>query len=353
MPDYLAIAQRIIGESARVQPGDCVTVLGRADSLDFCEALAHACRQAHAYPFVQVSSDASLLSQLSDPTISDANLATASPQLLAALAASNVVITTFFEHADPLAFNRIPATRLYAQRASEEAPSEIIFDHTRRWIGTEIPTPQQAAALGCDWPTFEKLFWQAMAVDYRPIASQAAQLAQKLSGADWVRVRASNGTDLRLQVGGRPLEQDVGVVALPSEQGKPYLNLPSGEVCFAPIENSAQGLVVIEQAFWQGQPIRNLQLQFEAGRVQALAADQGLELFKMVVANGGGDAALLGELGIGLNPAIDRVTGCTLLDEKMIGTAHIALGENRAFGGLNNSALHWDLVIQGAHLDYL
>ena len=71
-----------------------------------------------------------------------------------------------------------------------------------------------------------------------------------------------------------------------------------------------------------------------------------------MVANGGGDSEILGELGIGLNPAITRVTGCTLLDEKMVGTAHVALGENRALGGVNNSALHWDLVIQGAQLEY-
>ena len=68
---------------------------------------------------------------------------------------------------------------------------------------------------------------------------------------------------------------------------------------------------------------------------------------------GVGMRRLLGEFGIGLNPAIDQVTGCTLLDEKMLGTAHIALGENRALGGINNSALHWDLVIQNVRIDFL
>lgn len=351
--DYLEIATRIINYSARVQAGERVTMLGRADTLDFCEALEQACRRIGALPFSVVGSDAAQLAQLKDAAISDKALATASPQLLAALSASDVVITTFFERADPAAFAHIPAQRLQAWRASEEAPSDIIFDARRRWIGTEIPTPAQAAALGCDWSILNSLFWRAMAADYTEVAAQAQYLAVKLEQSKWIRIVAPNGTDLRLRVGGRPIEQDAGVVPLPEQaNAKPYLNLPSGEVCFAPHEDSAEGTVIIEQAFWQGQSIRNLRLKFEAGYVSVLSADSGLDIFNEVLANGGGDAYRIGELGIGLNPAVDRVTGCTLLDEKMIGTAHVALGENRALGGINNSALHWDLVIQGAQIEY-
>ena len=53
----------------------------------------------------------------------------------------------------------------------------------------------------------------------------------------------------------------------------------------------------------------------------------------------------LGELGIGTNPAIDRATGSTLLDEKIAGTVHLALGRSYPeTGAANSSALHWDLI---------
>ena len=56
-------------------------------------------------------------------------------------------------------------------------------------------------------------------------------------------------------------------------------------------------------------------------------------------------ARRLGELGIGTNTAIDRPTGSTLLDEKMAGTIHLALGRSYPeTGGVNESTLHWDLV---------
>ena len=53
----------------------------------------------------------------------------------------------------------------------------------------------------------------------------------------------------------------------------------------------------------------------------------------------------MGELGIGTNAALASSTGDLLIDEKILGTVHIALG--RAYpqcGGVNESALHWDIV---------
>ncbi len=348
--NYSQVAEQLLRQSAGVQSGERVTILGRADSLDFCEALELECRRLGALPFIVVGSDTALLKALSDPLVSDEALAQPSPQLLAALSASDVVITTFFERADPSRFAGLNPERLRALRRSEELPSDIIFDGRRRWLGTEIPTPQQAAALGCDWSTLHNLFWQAMQVDYSLIGKQARQLAERLERATTLHLTDSAGrTNLYLNIAGRPIERDDGVIG-PEDiaMGQLYLNMPSGEVCFAPPETSARGRAYIEMAFWQGQPLRGLELEFEDGFVRAIRADEGLELFNETVANGGGDAARLGEFGLGLNPAVDRVTGLLLLDEKMIGTAHLALGENRPLGGINNSALHWDLVIQHA-----
>ena len=56
-------------------------------------------------------------------------------------------------------------------------------------------------------------------------------------------------------------------------------------------------------------------------------------------------ARFLGELGIGGNPAMSRFLGATLFDEKVAGSVHLALGKSYPqTGGLNDSALHWDLI---------
>jgi aminopeptidase len=56
-------------------------------------------------------------------------------------------------------------------------------------------------------------------------------------------------------------------------------------------------------------------------------------------------ARFVGEVGIGTNEGIGRPTGLILLDEKMAGTVHLALGRSYPeTGGRNSSALHWDLI---------
>ena len=59
----------------------------------------------------------------------------------------------------------------------------------------------------------------------------------------------------------------------------------------------------------------------------------------------GARARVVGELGIGGNDRMTRFLGATLFDEKTAGTVHLALGKSYPqTGGLNDSALHWDLI---------
>ncbi|HUZ28765.1 MAG TPA: aminopeptidase, partial [Solirubrobacteraceae bacterium] len=85
-------------------------------------------------------------------------------------------------------------------------------------------------------------------------------------------------------------------------------------------------------------------LRFAEGRVVDARAERGQEYLEAALATDDG-ARRLGELGIGTNPGIDRATGSILLDEKIAGTVHLALGRSYPeTGGRNVSALHWDLI---------
>jgi aminopeptidase len=77
--------------------------------------------------------------------------------------------------------------------------------------------------------------------------------------------------------------------------------------------------------------------------VKASAA-KGDELLQQLLKIEG--AERLGETAIGTNYGITRFTKNMLFDEKMGGTIHMALGLNPASetGGLNKSALHWDIL---------
>ena len=87
-----------------------------------------------------------------------------------------------------------------------------------------------------------------------------------------------------------------------------------------------------------------MRFRFEDGKVVDASADQGEDfLIEMLDTDDG--ARRLGELGIGTNYGISTATKEILLDEKIGGTVHLAIGMSYPeTGGENSSAVHWDMV---------
>ncbi len=121
--------------------------------------------------------------------------------------------------------------------------------------------------------------------------------------------------------------------------------MPSGEVFTGPIENSANGTIRFTvPTSPRGVEVSGVELSFRDGEVIAASADRGSHYLEEMLDTDGG-SRFLGELGIGTNEGIDRPTGLVLLDEKIGGTVHLALGRSYPeTGGRNASALHWDLI---------
>ena len=121
--------------------------------------------------------------------------------------------------------------------------------------------------------------------------------------------------------------------------------MPSGEVFTGPIEDSANGTIHFTiPSSPRGVLVEDVTLTFEDGRVTRATAGRGQDYLDAALATDAG-ARALGEIGIGTNAGIDRPTGSILLDEKMAGTVHLALGRSYPeTGGRNASALHWDLL---------
>jgi aminopeptidase len=93
-----------------------------------------------------------------------------------------------------------------------------------------------------------------------------------------------------------------------------------------------------------GRQVAGVKLRFEAGKVVDASAERGEEFLISLLDTDAG-ARRLGELGIGTNYGIDRGTGDVLLDEKIGGTVHMAVGASYPeCGGHNESAVHTDLV---------
>ncbi len=209
-----------------------------------------------------------------------------------------------------------------------------------RWCGTLWPThalAQQAAMGDEDYAAFVT---RALFLDrpdpiaaWRELSDEQQRLVDRLSTADELRIEA-DGTDLTLRVKDRTWINSDG-----------KHNLPSGEVFTGPLEDSANGTIRFTvPSSPRGVDVDDVELRFRDGEVVAARAARGEAYLHEALRTDDG-ARFLGEIGIGTNPGIDRATGLVLLDEKIAGTVHLALGRSYPeTGGRNRSALHWDLI---------
>ena len=210
----------------------------------------------------------------------------------------------------------------------------------KRWCVSVWPTPALAQAAGMSDMDYAALVQGAMFLDredpvaaWRELSARQAAMVGRLSGVREIRIEAP-GTDLRLGVGGRTWINSDG-----------RRNMPSGEVFTGPVEDSAEGAVRFTVPTGPGGvDVSGVELTFAAGEVVSARAERGSAYLEAALATDPG-ARRLGELGIGTNSGIDRATGSILLDEKIAGTVHLALGRSYAeTGGNNVSSLHWDLI---------
>ena len=186
----------------------------------------------------------------------------------------------------------------------------------------------------------EAVLQEDLTADCQAVAAQTAAAAERLARAGEVRLTSAAGTDLRLQLGGRPVHQDTGLLHTPGAYG----NLPAGEAFVAPLEDSAEGRLVVDLSIGDIPLDQPVLLTFRKGR--AVAAEGGAaaqELQRRLGADPG--AWTLGEFGVGTNPGV-RIRHRAPQDEKVLGTVHVALGGNTHFGGANTAASHYDCVIR-------
>lgn len=209
-----------------------------------------------------------------------------------------------------------------------------------RWCLTLYPTPAYAQDAEMSLHDFEEFVFDVCFLnDADPIARWQAVSAEQQRLVDWlvgrkrVHILGPN-TDLKLSI-----EDRVFI----NSDGK--RNFPSGEFFTGPVENSAEGMIQFDvPASHNGRTIEGVRLVFHEGKVIEASARQGQPYLEHMLEMDAG-ARYLGEFAFGNNPGVVRATKNTLFDEKMGGTIHLALGASYPeTGGLNKSALHWDMV---------
>jgi len=225
---------------------------------------------------------------------------------------------------------------------------EITDRRRTRWAYFGWPIPGTARAYGCPVDKFRQIFFDSVRKTFTGELLKLCKFYHDaLEGKDRVQIVSDDGTDLSFRIKGRPVLVDDGIISREDlARGDVGVNIPAGEVFIAPLETSADGEILFERVAIPGfGKLEGLKLRFQRGKVVDYKAERGEENFTEFLAANTGEKDRIGELGIGTNPGAAYTGGSIIIDEKIFGTAHIAIGNNRgAYHGKNRASSHLDLI---------
>ena len=338
--NYQKHAKIIVNTNMKLKNKDSVLITTGPDALEFAEAIAVECSRIGAMPTIQYASDKMALKQFN--VMKDKHLKNW-PKLWDTT--SKIIdAEIILDDSNPLVAKDLPQKKIEIRRKLLKP----IKDRTekRTWkkdlkvalVG--FPTKEKAKMMGIPYPKLNKIFWDTMSVNYQKLYKDIEKLSKKMKKANKIRI-VGEKTDLELSIKGRDHHIDAGMV---EKEIFYYLNIPSGELFFAPIENSANGEIYFDLPclYHYGKKVKGVWFKFKNGKVVKYKIDQGKKNFEDVLKNASGTKWQIAELGLGMNPRAKVTGGMTIVDEKVKGTIHIAIGSNKHFGGKGDSTIHWD-----------
>ncbi|HVO70323.1 MAG TPA: aminopeptidase [Aggregatilineaceae bacterium] len=226
----------------------------------------------------------------------------------------------------------VPAEKLALLRKAMGKISTLRWQKTR-WCLVRVPNAALAIQANVDEETIMDMFFNACFLDWPVVGRQWRAWAEILNQGKQVRV-VGQRTDLSFSVEGRSWDAADG-----------HANMPDGEIATSPVESSLDGTIYFDHpGVLGGRLMHDICLRWDKGKLVEASSTTNQDYLLSVINTDPG-ASLVGEFAIGTNPQVTVFSKDILLDEKIDGSIHIALG--RAYpntGGTNQSAIHWDII---------
>ncbi|MCZ6918156.1 MAG: aminopeptidase [Gemmatimonadetes bacterium] len=232
----------------------------------------------------------------------------------------------------------VPAHPAYA------AMQDLLTDGSRRvvhfhWLenGSAFPIAGQPLPLP---DRIDAVYQRALLeTDYDALAATQRRFEDAMRDAE-IRVTTPAGTDLRFQIGLRPVNrQDGDASSARAERAVVLIDreieLPAGAIRVAPLEETVNGAVAFPPSQWNGRPVSGLVLRFEEGRVTDMDADSGVEFAAAEMQAAGEAGRRFREFALGFNPllAVPEEQPWVPYYGYGAGVVRLSLGDNSELGG--------------------
>jgi aminopeptidase len=343
-PDLKAIAERIVGESARVTAGDRVVVRGDIRDIDLVEEISLAVWRRGAEPVQILGREKTSRRYFDEVPATQDNVPLA---LSMKLIEAETVEISISGSEYPGLFGDVSASRITATAKRYQPVAEARLKRGVRSVDVGnglYPTDATAQQFSITKAQLAELYWNGLSVDNAKMQATGAAVRAKLSAGKVVRVTHPNGTDLQFRVEGRPINISAGVITDEAiAKGGPAAQawLPAGEVYTTPVKGSAQGKIVFDSLPFEEGELTAATFTFKDGKLVAHAAKAGpkYDRWQALYAAAPDGKAEFSALDLGINPNVKVPAGSKFTSWVPAGTVSLVIGGNSWAGG--DIAIGW------------
>jgi len=328
-------AHSVVARCAFLKKESNVLIICGKHNSTFAEYLMRECYARHAYPHLWVF-DENLLPKKTKRVAE--NIEATLPKHTRSLLENSDLVIWLSQFENPKTALTVlgEAVCLYWDQVDESVKAKPL-------LLVNLLSAKCVKTMRIAYKTFLAAFANAVNVDYDRVRKTGLNIAAGLDGRKMIYVTDPNGTDLSFSIENRRVGIEVGTLEECFSTGRECeVEIPAGEVYVAPLEDSAYGTLVADEV--RDFNIRGLRMDFEKGRIIRFEAEKGEVSFQNLLKKAQGNKDRIAEFGVGINHEM-KPLGVRIYDEKALGTAHIAIGNNTHLGGTNEASIHIDFIL--------
>ena len=193
-----------------------------------------------------------------------------------------------------------------------------------------------------------------LTTDYDQLALRQKEFEEAMRTQS-IRVTTPAGTDISFQIGDRPVtRQDGNASAKRASAGLNLIDreieIPSGAIRVAPVEETVNGSVAFPDAVWGGQQVKDLIINFEKGKITSYTAASGVEGVESELSNAPGTSGeSFREFALGFNPKLSIPSDGNPWIPYYgygAGVVRLSLGDNSELGGnVTGGYVRWNFFV--------
>jgi len=199
--------------------------------------------------------------------------------------------------------------------------------------------------------SLEKLCSDGLRADFEALGPNVEAMAERFTAAETARLTSENGTDLTLNLAGRPGNGLSCTVSEPGEFTVAYC----AEANVTPVPEGTDGRVVFDGSIPSlgiGLLDEDVVVDVEDGQVTSIEGGEGARKVERVWDRYDDPAVRqAAELAVGMNPNLSGITGEFINDRGVDGVVHVGFGTSSNLGGENRTPLHFDCTIRWSTLE--